>query len=286
MTNFLIISFALIFLLSTVASINVKPIHPKDISSDNNLRVNRRPSLSGRIVNGQFAAINQFPFQVSIKGFRGSTVSVCGGSLISNEYVLTAAHCTRGYEYLEVGAGSNFLKLSPIKLTAEEIIEHPDFDDEYLINDIAIIKLPMKIPFNHQIKPIALPSLSQAKLNFVNYKASVSGFGRTFDGSQVSNQLRYVDVRVISRIECQMTYGSIITDKVICAKGWISNRNNACQGDSGGPVSMKVNGTEVLVGVVSFVSIRGCEYGDPSGFTRVSSYLKWISDKTDIPLKQ
>lgn len=78
-----------------------------------------------------------------------------------------------------------------------------------------------------------------------------------------------------------------MTKNVICAKGIVQNHHNtgACMGDSGGPLTAVDDGVVTQIGVVSFVSSRGCAYGDPSGYTNVGKYLDWISNLTGIALE-
>lgn len=71
----------------------------------------------------------------------------------------------------------------------------------------------------------------------------------------------------------------------MCAVGWERTNQNVCQGDSGGPLVIEENGTYLQIGVVSFVSNRGCSTGDPSGYIRTASYLEWIAQQTGVMLR-
>lgn len=248
--------------------------------------VNRRQS---KVVNGNQAANYQFPHQVSIKATQGQTLSICGGSIISSLYILTAAHCTRGFASFEIGFGSNLLNAPIVRMISSTKLEHPNFNPTLLTNDISLIRLPAGISFGASIQAVRLPALSQTNTTFVNYQMAVSGFGRTSDNAtQVSSVLNYVLMRVISNSECTATFGTtVIVNTVLCAKGWSSNNQNACLGDSGGPlVLIEANNIVTQIGVVSFVSSRGCSYGDPSGYTRIASFLQWISINTGISLRK
>ncbi|XP_070503447.1 serine protease 3-like [Chironomus tepperi] len=242
--------------------------------------------VQGRIVGGTRSGPNQFPYTVSIRAYNGSSTSFCGGSMISSTYILTAAHCTRGFHDFEIGLGSIVLNTPVTKIfTYSGAIEHPEFNPSNLNNDIALIKVPI-IPSNIPATLVLLPRYSQADKTFVGAQATVSGFGRTSDTSNnVSPFMEYVTLKVIPNKECFDLYGKrIVTDNVLCAKG-IDKMFNACLGDSGGPLVAKDGGIPVQIGIVSFVSSRGCAEGDPSGYTRVSKYLKWISSKTGIRIR-
>lgn len=113
-------------------------ISPKDVPF--NSTPSRQPLA--RIVNGQHAMINQFPYQVSIRSISGTSSSLCGGSVISNQFILTAAHCTKGYARFEIGFGSTLLAAPVIKMNAFTKVEHPDFNSVTLSN-VNILKLKL-----------------------------------------------------------------------------------------------------------------------------------------------
>jgi secreted trypsin-like serine protease len=198
----------------------VKQVSPKDFAESSRVR--------GKIVNGESAEAGRFPWQVSLRAFSERSVSMCGGSIISNEYILTAAHCTKGYKKFEIGFGSNLLQSPIFRVVSFKKIEHAAFDSKLLSNDIAIIKLPVKIPFNKNVQPIKLPAKSSTRSVYLREKVTVSGFGRTSDEvNAISQTLNFVDLKVISNSECADIFGSkIVTNKVICAKGIAKDHHN------------------------------------------------------------
>jgi secreted trypsin-like serine protease len=175
-------------------------------------------------VGGTKSTIKQFPFTVSIKANNGSasSASFCGGSIIAQNYILTAAHCTRGFNNFEIGIGSTLVQKAFMSLIIySEAIEHPDFNPKNLNNDIALIKIP-DLPMNApNILPVRLPKRSQYNQTFIAVPAIVSGFGRTSDSSNnISPYMQHVQLKIIPNKECQKMYGSkVVNDNVMCAKG-------------------------------------------------------------------
>ncbi|XP_017071157.2 transmembrane protease serine 9-like [Drosophila eugracilis] len=231
------------------------------------------PSITGRITNGKNAVEDQFPYQVGLS-FRGSGGSWwCGGSIIDNSWVLTAAHCTSGASSVTIYYGAT-VRTSP-KLTqtvsSSNWIQHASYVSATLRNDISLIKTP-SVTFTSSINKIAIPAIASSYSTYAGQVAVASGWGLTSDtSSSVAKDLQYADLTVITNSVCQAAYGSaVVTSRVICVDG--VNRTSICSGDSGGPLALN----NVLIGVTSFGSIDGCEVGAPAGFTRVTSYLDWI----------
>ncbi|XP_058122741.1 chymotrypsin BI-like [Anopheles ziemanni] len=238
-----------------------------------------------KIVNGQVAQQGQFPWQVSIRAALGRSVTVCGGSLIDARWVLTAAHCTNDYNVFQIGLGSIHLNMARLTMSTVTKYVHPEFDPWKLTNDVALIRLPSVVPYSLEIFPIKLPVNISPVETFLGRKVIVSGFGRTSDAVQsISTILKFEHMRIISNTECSNVYGSsIIRNTTLCAIGWERSNQNVCQGDSGGPMVMQHNGGSwIQIGIVSFVSSRGCSTGDPSGYIRTVNYLNWISETTGL----
>ncbi|KAH8234770.1 hypothetical protein KR032_002942 [Drosophila birchii] len=259
------------------------PVHPKDLVA--------APTIQGRITNGKNAAENQFPYQVGLS-FTSSTGSWwCGGSIISNTYVLTAAHCTSGSPICKVNL--NFLRASSVKMyygstartspklshtvSSSSFQQHANYDSKTLNNDISLIKTP-SVTFSAAINKIALPAIASSYSTYAGQTAIASGWGLTSDSaSAVTSKLQYADMKVIANSVCQQSYGSaVVTSGVICVAS--VNEVSTCSGDSGGPLALDSK----LIGVTSFVSSKGCEKNYPAGFTRVTSYLDWIKTKSGV----
>jgi len=232
-----------------------------------------------RIVGGQPTEVNEWPWQAAL--MLGSNGPFCGGSLIADRYVLTAAHCTEGQRAsdLTVRLGEHQINSNSesqiVTRRVSKIIEHENYQGGSEINDIALLKLSSPVQFRSEIWPVCLPP--QTPL-YTGKVATVTGWGTTSSGGSASNVLREVDVEVKSNTQCQSSYGSSsIRDTMLCAG---SRGKDSCQGDSGGPLVFKDGGNNYdQIGVVSWG--YGCANPSyPGVYTRVSKYLTWIKDNT------
>lgn len=160
--------------------------------------------------------------------------------------------------------------------------EHPEYNPNNLNHDIALLELPEWLGFNEAIQPAQLPTRGQQWDSFEGRQVLVSGFGGTASGG-LANILQWVHLRVIGNGECASVYGGdVIRDITICTRGWAHGAQGTCGGDSGGPLILD---DRTHIGVVSFVSGRGCEAGDPQGFVRTTQYIDWISQNTGIGIR-
>lgn len=160
-----------------------------------------------------------------------------------------------------------------------KFIEHPDYSYRPLTNDIALINTPV-LTFNEYYNKIELPSISGRFSSYAGQKAIASGWGYTSQWVyEKADNLQYTTLEVISVDACERIYGDVVaSSRVICVA--TTNKKTTCSGDSGGPLVLLSTGK--LIGVTSFTSIYGCEYGEPAGFSRVTSYLDWIKETTGI----
>ncbi|XP_013889514.1 cationic trypsin [Austrofundulus limnaeus] len=233
-----------------------------------------------RIVGGQTATPGAWPWQaylqIPVSG-SSTSFSLCGGSLISNQWVLTAAHCfqnsaSKGVTIYLGRQNPNNFNPNEQQFTASQVIVHPNHNSETNDNDVALLQLSSTVTFNKYISPVCLAtadSVFPAGLN-----SWVTGFGTTSSGGSVSTTLQEVNIPIVSNSACNAVHGSI-TSNMICA-GLTQGGKDSCQGDSGGPLVSK-NGTRwVQAGVVSFGD--GCARPNiPGVYARVSRYESWIS---------
>merc|ERR1711874_278563 len=245
------------------------------------------PPSKDRIVGGFEAQENQWPWQVALFI---DNAWFCGGSIISENYVMTAAHCADGASYFDIMAGAHNVRASSeprrVEITSYNGWTHPGWNHNTLENDIALIELPSPMSFNEYIKPSCMPMAGDTA--DVNEMVTCTGWGKPSDSAGgISPVLRMVEDRpIISNSECNAIYG-IVGDGVVCID--TTGGKGTCNGDSGGPLNMKAEVTKAgqqwkQVGIVSFGASAGCEVGYPAGFTRVEYYLEWIMSETGMQL--
>ncbi|XP_044732386.1 brachyurin-like [Chrysoperla carnea] len=249
---------------------------------------NLLPKLGGRIVNGLVAEDGQFPYQVALflSGKDGSTF--CGGSLISPNYVLTAAHCVEDVDKVELLFGTNYIykqSAGQVRMVSYDLYAHAKYDPKRMINDIALIKLPKPVQLTEKIQLSRLPTYSDKSKDYVGEVSTISGWGKTRDSSNVSPDLRYVSNPIITNTDCSKSMVNLNIPKTqICQAG--TGIKGSCGGDSGGPlVVIAEDGKPVQVGLTSYGLIYGCEKGYASAYTRVTEYLDWISEHSDVIIK-
>lgn len=233
----------------------------------------------GRITNGATAVPGQFPYQAGLVCTIGMSKFLCGGSVISETFVLTAAHCAQGSTDIIIYLGATKFSDAPVHHTihADQVHVHPKYNPRTISHDIALLEMPFT-PFSAAIKAVKLPALSTSYSTYAGDEAISSGWGLTSDNGPVSKTLQFAPLNIINNSVCKKDFGVLITANKLCTAnvGGVST----CQGDSGGPLVLAAS--KVQVGVVSFGSNKGCEIGISAVYTRVTSYRNWIEEITGI----
>ncbi|XP_044268053.1 brachyurin-like [Tribolium madens] len=236
---------------------------------------------SVRIIGGNTAFAGQFPFAAAIYKRTNDGTFFCVGSLLNHEWILTAGQCVDGASLFTIRLGSNSLSANDenaIRLSTDTFVLHPKYDPLTLENDIGLIKFRMAISYTTYIKPVDFLPHS----DLVPFTGTVAlGWGQTDDETPgVVDDLRWVSLTVLSNEECQSIYGHNIYENMVCAEG--NYNEGTCKGDSGSPLVQNIGGYLMQVGVASFLSAKGCESTDPSGYTRVYPYSEWIYNVTGM----
>ncbi|XP_061096477.1 mast cell protease 1A-like [Conger conger] len=222
------------------------------------------------IVNGREAKPHSRPYMVSVQQNKRH---ICGGFLVSDSFVMTAAHCLTWGQTLTVLLGAHDISESQKSNRGEVKFYHihPGFEADALENDIMLLQLKTAVKKTKEVQWIPLPKKDEdVKPETV---CSVAGWGANKTNGDVSPRLLEVDVIVTDRKMCRTKWGKkSITPRMMCAGGSVGNRG-FCQGDSGGPLVCK--GT--AEGIVSFNEYRNCnEPTKPNVYTQISKYLSWV----------
>ncbi|XP_067328976.1 chymotrypsin-like elastase family member 2A [Anolis sagrei] len=240
-----------------------------------------KPNVS-RVVGGDNARQNSWPWQVSLQySSSGSWRHTCGGTLIANNWVMTAAHCISSSRTYRVYLGKYNLAASEsgsVAISPEKIIVHSKWDSSSVSkgNDIALIKLSKAVTLSDKIQPACLPKANSILAQ--NTVCYVTGWGRLQTNGALPDILQQGRLLVVGHATCTQSswWGSTVKDNMVCAGG--DGKISSCNGDSGGPLNCQTSsGKWEVHGVVSFGSALGCNYyRKPSVFTRVSAFNDWI----------
>ncbi|KAM6976931.1 chymotrypsin-like elastase family member 2A [Aplochiton taeniatus] len=240
------------------------------------------PPVVTRVVGGEDVRPNSWPWQISLQYNReGEWRHTCGGTLISDQWVLTAAHCiSNGREY-RVGMGKHNLietEESSLFLGTATIIVHETWNPLFIRNDIALIKLESPVTFTDSIMAACLPKAGFLLPN--NEPCYVTGWGRLYTGGPIADILQQALLPVVDFATCSKSdwWGFQVKDTMVCAGG--DGIVSGCNGDSGGPLNCQnADGPWEVHGIVSFGSGLSCNMKKkPTVFTQVSSYMDWINE--------
>ncbi|XP_035448285.2 trypsin, alkaline C-like [Spodoptera frugiperda] len=238
------------------------------------------PTNPQRIVGGSVTTIDQYPTIAALLYTSNWSAywQACGGTILNNRSILTAAHCTHGDAVgrWRIRVGSTWANSGGVVHNVNQNIVHGSYNSNTMDNDIAILRSASTFTFNNNVRAA---SIAGANYNVADNQAVwAAGWGTTASGaSSGSEQLRHVQLVIMNQNSCANNYrivGITITANMLCS-GWPSGGRDQCQGDSGGPLYH--NG--IVVGVCSFG--LGCGLVNfPGVNARVSRYTTWISSNS------
>jgi prostatin (serine protease 8) len=246
-----------------------------------------------RIINGQDAADGQFPYQISYQwGLLGFYQHVCGGSIISPTWILTAGHCVTEvpalgeYKIIAGITGLNENNADKQEINVIDKIVHPNFNGGVGPNDVALLRLATPLEFNDRVQPISLPAADSEPSG----DTVLSGWGSisTSELPEMPNQLQTADLPLLSLDDCSAAIDALLepgeenplsAESNVCT-GPLSGGTGACSGDSGGPLAQD----DTVIGIVSWGFTPCGSEGAPSVYTKVSNFIDFINENvSDLP---
>ncbi|XP_073898193.1 transmembrane protease serine 11A isoform X2 [Castor canadensis] len=238
------------------------------------------PLVVNRIMSGELAVKGAWPWQASLQR---SNIHQCGATLISNVWLVTAAHCFKNNANPRQWTVSFGTTINPplMKRDVKRIIVHERYRSPAREYDIAVVQFSPAVTFSDDIRRICLPEASASVQP--NSTVYITGFGALYYGGESQNNLREASVKIISNDVCKQphVYGNDIKFGMFCA-GYLEGIYDACRGDSGGPLVVKdLKDTWYLIGIVSWGDNCG-QRNKPGVYTQVTYYRHWIATKTGL----
>ncbi|CAL7950620.1 unnamed protein product [Xylocopa violacea] len=247
---------------------------------------------SARIVGGKSASFGEWPWQVLVREATWLglfTKNKCGGVLITDKYVITAAHCQPGFLATLVAVFGEYDlsgELEPkrsVTRNVRRVIVNRGYNPTTFENDLALLELESPIQFDVHIVPICMP---EDGIDFTGRMATVTGWGRLKYNGGVPSVLQEVQVPIIKNSVCQEMFqigghSKLILDSFLCA-GYANGQKDSCEGDSGGPLVMqRPDGRWFLVGTVSHGITCAAPYL-PGVYMRTTFFKPWLHSITGV----
>ncbi|XP_027718877.1 serine protease 27-like [Vombatus ursinus] len=245
-----------------------------------------QPRMLNRMVGGQNAQEGEWPWQVSIQ--RNGT-HFCGGSLITDQWVMTAAHCfsntSETFLYKVLLGAQQLVNPGPHAMYArvKRVESNPQYQGMASSADVALVQLEAPVTFTDHILPVCIPS-PEVKFE-AGMNCWVTGWGSPSEQDNLPSPqiLQKLAVPIIDRHKCNILYNKdsehgvlpkTIQDDMLCA-GYAEGKKDACKGDSGGPLVCHIGDSWLQAGVISWG--EGCARRNrPGVYIRVASHHAWL----------
>uniref|UniRef100_A0A8I5NUC6 Serine protease 38 n=1 Tax=Papio anubis TaxID=9555 RepID=A0A8I5NUC6_PAPAN len=242
-----------------------------------------RPSMEGKILGGVPAPERKWPWQVSVH-YAG--LHICGGSILNEYWVLSAAHCFRRDKNIKIY--DMYVGLVNLRVAGNHtqwyevnrVILHPTYEVYHPVGgDVALVQLKTRIVFSDSVLPVCLAT---PEVDLTSANCWATGWGLVSQQGETSDELQEVQLPLIPEPWCRLLYGhvSYIMPDMLCA-GDILNVKTVCEGDSGGPLVCEFNRSWLQIGIVSWG--RGCTNPlYPGVYASVSYFSEWICYNIEI----
>jgi secreted trypsin-like serine protease len=216
-------------------------------------------------------------------------IALCGGSILSNRAILTAAHCIHESTFTLVIVGvhnRHVVEPSQHRRTILPLryVTHPIFNARTLNSNIAILHIDTPLLMTAQVGVVRLPPEGSIEL-FANENARSLGWGRVNNTGPTSSVLMQAFNMVTTNANCAPSFGTgIVVDSTLCVSTTANGGQGACHADEGGVLDIqRPPGAPMQIGITSFFAPAGCVTGSPIAYTRITSFRSWISTHTVPP---
>ncbi|KAL6067526.1 hypothetical protein STEG23_026311 [Scotinomys teguina] len=234
------------------------------LESDLGLDGNQGERAGDRIIDGYPCEKGSHPWQVAL--LRGDQLH-CGGVLVSERWVLTAAHCKMGQYIVHLGS-DKIGDRSAQRIKASRSFRHPGYSTRTHVNDIMLVRLDRPVKMSSKVQKVKFSSHCEPP----GTSCTVSGWGTTTSPDVTfPSDLMCSDVKLISSRDCKKVYKDLLGKTMLCA-GIPDSKTNTCNGDSGGPLVCK----DTLQGLVSWGTYPCGQPNDPGVYTQVCKYSRHL----------
>jgi secreted trypsin-like serine protease len=239
--------------------------------------------ISAKILSGSVAAPGQFPWMAVLMDAgaeRAVDGAYCGGTVIAPRVVLTAAHCVQGQRarqmHVVVGRTRLTQEQDGQRIAVAKIVIHPEWNPSTMLGDAALLQLSEAAT----VTPLPIAHAAEDGLVAPGAPVMTMGWGATFEGGRMNDELLYVRLVERAAPACKRIYDDYDDTQQLCV-GSDRRGEDSCQGDSGGPIVAGEAEAMRIFGIVSYG--RGCGRRNiPGVYTRVSAVASWIDEQAPI----